>query len=127
MERNRTATMLLAAGSVSAGVHAALAPEHLHEWLPLGVAFVAAAAVLGITVAALALSPSALWPARVLGALLAGTIAAYALTRIAALPPFDPEQEPLDTLGLATKVVEAGGLVLALRISRLPLHRGGTP
>src|SRR5437016_1825923 len=37
-------TLLLLAGAVSAGVHAGLAPEHLHEWPPLRAAFVAAAA-----------------------------------------------------------------------------------
>ena len=36
--------MLVAAAGVSVGVHAALAPEHLREWPPLGAAFVAAAA-----------------------------------------------------------------------------------
>jgi hypothetical protein len=37
--------ILLAAGSVAVGVHAGLAPEHLHEWAPLGGSFIAAAAV----------------------------------------------------------------------------------
>jgi hypothetical protein len=127
MDNDRTTTVLLAAASVSAGVHAALAPEHLHEWLPLGVLFVLAAVALAVAAAALALRPANPWPARVLGLLLAGTIATYALTRLAPLPPFDPEREPLDTLGVVTKVVEAVGLVLALRISQLRLSRGGTP
>jgi heme A synthase len=48
---------LLVAGSVGAGVHAGLAPEHLHEWLPLGIAFVASAAVLAAAVVVLAVRP----------------------------------------------------------------------
>ena len=40
-----------------------------------------------------------------------------------ALPPLDPEREPLDGLGVATTVVEAAGVLLALHLSR---SRGGT-
>jgi hypothetical protein len=106
---NRTA--LLLAGAVSAGVHAGLAPEHLHEWPPLGAAFVAAAAAAAVSVAALVLRPASLWPPRILGALLGGLVVAYALTRLAALPPLDPDREPLDLLGVCTCAVEAAGLV----------------
>ena len=41
---------LLTAGAVSSGVHAGLAPEHMQEWLPLGAAFVGAAAAAGLGV-----------------------------------------------------------------------------
>jgi hypothetical protein len=59
IERSRgiERTTLLVAGSVGAGVHAGLAPEHLHEWLPLGIAFVASAAVLAAAVVVLAVRP----------------------------------------------------------------------
>src|SRR5918912_2222773 len=110
-------TVLLLAGAVSAGVHAGLAPEHLHEWLPLGAAFVASAAAAALLVAALVLRPASLWPPRVLGALLGGLVVAYAATRLAALPPLDPDREPLDALGVCTSALEALGLVDAFRLA----------
>ena len=119
---NRTALVL--AGAVSAGVHAGLAPEHLHEWPPLGAAFVAAAAAAALFVAAVVLRPASPWPPRVLGALLGGLIVAYALTRLAALPPLDPDRESLDLLGVCTGAIEAAGVGFALRLS---VTRGGTP
>jgi hypothetical protein len=119
-------TLLLVAGAVSAGVHAGLAPEHLHEWPPLGAAFVAAAAAAALAVAALVLRPASLWPARILGALLGGMVVAYALTRLAALPPLDPDREALDLLGVCTCVVEAAGLVAAVR-PRLTFVTPGGP
>src|SRR5919198_2192297 len=106
-------TVLVLAGAVGAGVHAGLAPEHLHEWPPLGAAFVAAAASAALTVAALVLRPASPWPPRVLGALLGGLVVAYALTRLTALPPLDPDREPLDVFGVCTGVVEAVGVVAA--------------
>ena len=112
-----TATFLVVAGAVSAGVHAGLAPEHLHEWLPLGAAFLAAAAAAAAGVVALVLRPASLWPARVLGALLGGVVVAYALTRLAALPPLDPEREPLDVLGVCTSALEAVGVAAAVRLT----------
>src|SRR5947207_8322021 len=90
--------VLVVAAAVSAGVHAGLAPEHLHEWAPLGASFVAAALVL---------RPASFWPPRLLGALLAGLVVAYAATRLAALPPLDPDREPLDVLGVCTSAFEA--------------------
>jgi hypothetical protein len=117
--------LLVLAGAVSAGVHAGLAPEHLHEWPPLGAAFVAAAAAAALAVVALVLRPASLWPARFLGALLGGLVVAYALTRIAALPPLDPEREPLDVVGVCTVAVEALGLAAAVRLGR-SITPGGT-
>jgi uncharacterized membrane protein YgdD (TMEM256/DUF423 family) len=111
-------TLLVLAGAVSAGVHAGLAPEHLHEWLPLGASFVAAAAAAALAVAALVLRPASPWPPRALGALLGSLVVAYALTRLAPLPPLDPEREPLDLVGVCTCAVEALGVGVALRLGR---------
>ena len=119
-------TLLLLAGAISAGVHAGLAPEHLHEWPPLGAAFVAAAAAAALSVAALVLRPGSAWPPRVLGALLGGLVVAYAVTRLAALPPLDPDREPLDLLGVCTCAIEVAGLVVAVR-PRLTLVTTGGP
>ena len=110
-------TLLLLAGAVSAGVHAGLAPEHLHEWPPLGASFIVAAAAAALAVAALVLRPASPWPPRALGALLGGLVVAYALTRLAALPPLDPDRESLDLLGVCTVAVEALGVAAALRLT----------
>ena len=119
-------TLLLLAGAVSAGVHAGLAPEHLHEWPPLGAAFVASAAAAALLVAAIVLRPASLWPPRILGALLGGLVVAYALTRLAALPPLDPEREAVDLVGVCTCAVEAAGFLAAAR-PRLTLVTPGGP
>ena len=124
-------TVLLVAGSLGAGVHAGLAPEHLHEWPPLGAAFIAAAATLALAVAALVVHPNDRRPVQALALLLFGLVAAYAATRLVALPPLDPTREPPDPLGLITSAIEAAGALLALRLYRLQLPfatpQGGTP
>jgi hypothetical protein len=110
---NRTGAaidFLVVAGAVSAGVHAGLAPEHLHGWLPLGASFVAAAAAAALGVAALVLRPASVWPPRALGA---------------ALPPLDPDREPVDLLGVCTSALEAAGFVAAYRLV-LAYTPGGT-
>lgn len=115
---SRGRSWLLVAGAISVGVHAGLAPQHLHEWAPLGAAFVVAAVTGSAAVAALALRPASPWPPRLLGVLFGGLIAAYALTRLFALSPLDPTREPLDLIGTCTGAVEATGLVVALRLNR---------
>jgi CHASE2 domain-containing sensor protein len=127
-------TLVLVAAAVSAGVHAGLAPHHLHEWPPLGAAFVAAAAAVAAAVAALVLQPQAYWPARVLSALLGSLVVAYVLTRLGPLPPLDPEREPVDALGVFTSAVEAAGSLVATGLGwprpqarqQLPVTTGGT-
>ena len=64
--------------------------------------------------------------------LLSSLLAAYAATRVVALPPL-PHAEPVDAIGVVTKLVEATGLVLALRLfhtsaghaTALPAQREG--
>jgi hypothetical protein len=116
---------LIGAGAVGAGVHAAIAPEHLREWAPLGASFVAVAVLLAVAVAALALRPGDRRPVAALGALLATVAGGYVVTRLVAIPPLDPEREPFDTLGICTSAIEAFGLVIAVHIhrprTRLPL------
>jgi hypothetical protein len=81
------------------------------------------------------LRPASPWPPRLLGALLGSLVVAYALTRLAALPPLDPEREPLDLLGVCTCAVEAAGVAAAMRLGRprrsrrltLAVTSGGTP
>ena len=98
----------------SAGVHGALAPTHAAESPLLGALFALSALLL----AALAVGVSRAPGAVVLGAavlLFGALLAAYVATRFVALPPVT-HSEPVDVLGVATKLIEAGGLVLALRL-----------
>jgi hypothetical protein len=113
---------LLAAGAVGSGVHAALAPEHLREWAPLGASFLAVAVLFAVAVAALAIRPADQRLLAVLAALLGAVAAGYVATRLVAIPPLDPEREPFDPLGVCTSAVEALGLLLAVHI-QLPRTR----
>jgi len=111
--------MLVAAGAIAVGVHAGLAPDELHEWAPLGASFVAAAVVLAGGVAVLAVGRDHhRRAAAALALLFVGLVVGYVATRVAALPPLDPDREPLDALGVTTTVIEAAGLVVALRLAR---------
>jgi len=123
---------LIGAGAVGAGVHAAIAPEHLHEWAPLGASFVAVASLFATAVAALALRPGDRRPVTALGALLATVAVGYVVTRLVAIPPLDPERESFDALGISTSAIEVAGLVLAVhvhvpprRLRHLSLSSGG--
>ena len=116
--RDRERTMLVVAGAVALGVHAGLAPDHLEEWAPLGACFIAAAVAAAGGVAVLAVGRDYCGPAAAALALLFATlVVGYLATRIAALPPLDPEREPFDSLGVVTTAIEAAGLVAAVRLA----------
>jgi len=121
MEKSRDLerTILVVAGAVAVGVHAGLAPDELREWAPLGASFVAAAVALAGGVAVLAVGRRYCdWAAIGLALLFVGLVVGYAATRIVALPPLDPDREPLDLVGVATTAIEAAGLVAALHLVR---------
>jgi hypothetical protein len=113
--------LLVLALAPSAGVHAALAPAHAAETPLLGAMFALAA----LTLAGVALrvdrvpGPVALAAAVLLRCSL---LVAYAATRLVALPSLT-HAEPADANGPATKLVEAAGLVLALRLLHTPAGR----
>ena len=109
---------MVAACAISAGAHAGLVPEHLREAPQLGVAFVVSVGLLGAAAVALAIRPECLRAAQGAAVLLAGLIALYAASRSTGLPLLEPHAEPLDAVGVTTKLVEAVGLVFALRLSR---------
>ena len=48
---------------------------------------------------------------------LAGLIGGYVATRLSQVPGLHPAPEPVDVVGVATKVVEVAGLLLALHLS----------
>lgn len=100
----------IAACVTSAVVHAVLAPGHISEQPLVGVLFgAAAAALLG---AAYALTrPSVAAAPAATAALFVALLAAYPVTLLAS-------GVGVDTLGVATKVVEAVGLATALAARR---------
>jgi hypothetical protein len=117
--RDRERMVLVVAGAIAVGVHAGIAPDELRDWAPLGACFVAAAVVLAGGVAVLAVGRAYCErAAAVLALLFVGLVVGYVATRVAALPPLDPDREALDPLGVATTLVEAAGLVAALRLAR---------
>ena len=109
---------LIGSGAIAAGVHAGLAPPHVHEWAPLGASLLAVAMMLSATVAGVALRPQDRRLGTVLACLLGAVPAAYLVTRLVAVPPLDPEREAFDALGIGTSVVEMLGLLLAVHIYR---------
>ena len=105
---------LVLALAASAGVHGALVPTHAAEAPLLGVMFALSALLLSGIALRIDRAPGPLALAAAV-LLLAALLAAYVATRFVALPPV-PHAEPVDLLGAATKLIEAGGLVLALRL-----------
>ena len=81
--------VVVSAAAISAGAHAALVPEHLREAPQLGIAFIAATALLLATARAATLADgSRVMPAAAL--LFAGLIAAYVATRTTGIPWLAP-------------------------------------
>ena len=108
--------------AVSAGIHAALVPEHWAEGAAAGLGFAVAAAALAVLAVAVTRRPDALAYAAT-AAVLAGLIASYVLAVTTGLPLFHPEPEPVEGLALFTKAVEAVGLLAALHLLPSPISR----
>jgi hypothetical protein len=111
--------VVIVACAISAGVHAALAPDHFAEHAALGAAFVVAAALLIALAIALtqAVSSAALAGA---AALFGGLLVSYGLAATTGLPLLHPDPEAIDGLALFTKAVELVGLVAATHLLGRP-------
>jgi drug/metabolite transporter (DMT)-like permease len=114
----------IVACAISAGIHAALVPEHLEESAASGVGFAASAVLLAVLCVGLTYRPSHVAPLAAAAALLVALLAAYALAVTSGVPYLHPEAEPVDGLALVTKAVELTGLAVALDIIR---RRGDQP
>src|SRR5919199_906211 len=95
--------LVIAACAASAGIHAALTPEHFREGAGPGAGFLAASVLLAVLAVALTRRPGDA------GALLATTTG---------LPLLHPEVEPVDALALATKAIEAAALLASVGLLR---------
>jgi hypothetical protein len=114
--RGRRAGLLALAVMFSAGIHAALVPEHLQEMPALGWSFIAAAAV-GVALAcALVSKPEDKLFARLAALFLAVEVLAWVLFVSAPVPGFSGTPEPIETIALICKAGELIGLSLAVAI-----------
>lgn len=106
--------------AASAGAHAGLVPVHLSGEPRLGAAFLVAVVLLTIAAIAIATRPGDRRITTAAGLLLAGLMVAYIATRTSGIPVLDPEPETLDAVGIATNVIEALGVLIALWLIRSP-------
>jgi hypothetical protein len=118
--------VVIAACAASAGAHGGLVPEHLREAPRLGIAFILASVLLLAVMAALALWPEDRRVARVAALLLTGLIASWGASRVTGLPLLQSGPEPVDLVGLVTKLAEVLGLAFALWLSQ-PVGGRGSP
>src|SRR5262245_42855774 len=107
--------LVIVACAISAGIHAALAPEHFGEGTGAGLGFLVSAIALAGLVVALTRTAGAKALALTI-ATLAGLILAYAFAVTSDVPLLHPETEPVDGLALATKAIEAVGLAAAAHL-----------
>ncbi len=113
----RRRLMLALLVTFSAGIHAALVPEHLREMPPLGYSFIAAAAIAGALAVALVSLPSD-WRIDLLTGLFCfGEIAAWALFVSVHVPGFSGTPEGIETIALVSKAAELAGAALAFPLA----------
>jgi hypothetical protein len=105
--------VVILACAISAGIHGALVPGHFDEGIGAGLGFVAATVALGGLVVWLTWRPASASALAAAALTFAGLLASYALATTTGLPVLHPDPEPVDGLALATKAVEAAGLLAA--------------
>ena len=107
--------------AISAGIHGALARGHFDEGAGAGLGFVGATVALASVAVWLTRRPASRPVLALAAATLAGLILGYGLAVTTGLPVLHPNPEPADALGLATKAIEAVGLLAAARLLRRPV------
>ena len=90
----------------------------------MGVSFVVAAVLTLFAAGWLAARPFSAAAVHLAAVLLAGLIAAYVLNVTVGIPWLADAPERVDAVGLATKAVEALGLVFAVRLTTTTGERG---
>src|SRR5262249_55447200 len=115
--------LLALAVTFSAGIHAALGPEHLQEMPALRYAFIAAAAIGAVLAAALVSRPDDRRLSILAGLLCLGEIMAWALFLSLPVPGFAGTPETIETIALVSKVAELAGVLLAFSVAFSGLRR----
>jgi hypothetical protein len=108
-----TRDIVILACAISAGIHGALVPGHFHEGTGAGLGFVAATVLLAAVAVAITLRPANVFALAGAAAVFAGLLAGYLFAVTTGLPLLHPQPEPIDGLALATKAIEAVGLLAA--------------
>jgi hypothetical protein len=106
--------------AVSAGIHGALVPDHFDEGTGAGVGFVLATVLLVALVGGLTRHAENEWLLACALVTLLGLLASYLLAVTTGLPVFHPNPEPVEGLALATKAIEAVGVLAAWSLLRRP-------
>jgi hypothetical protein len=112
--------VVIVACAISAGIHGALVPAHFDEGAGAGLGFVAATVLLTALVVGLTLRPASMRVLAAAAAVLLGLLASYLLAVTTGVPVLHPQPEPIDGLALATKAIEAVGLLAAMNLLRRP-------
>ena len=107
--------VVILACAISAGIHGALVPAHFDESTGAGVGFLGAALSLCVLAVWLTRRPDSALARTGAAVVLTGLLVSYALATTTGLPLLHADAEPVDGVGLATKAIEAVGLLAALR------------
>jgi hypothetical protein len=114
MNTTKRMGLLALAVTFSAGIHAALVPEHLKEMPPLGYAFIAAAAIGGVIAWALVSRPNDRRIPALAALFCVGQIVTWVVFVTVHVPGFSGTPESIETIALVSKAAELIGIVLAL-------------
>lgn len=107
---------LIVTCAVSAGIHAALAPDHFHEATAAGLGFVAATVLLAALAVQLTVRPADRYVLTAAALVFVGLILSYGLAITTGVPVLHPDVEPVDGLALFTKAIEIAGLTASLSL-----------
>lgn len=113
-----TWSLLVLSVAFTAGIHAALVPEHLAEMPRLGVGFIIAAAAGAALAGALMVLGPVRWLVVLTGLFLVFEIATWIAFVAVSVPGFDGTPEPVETIAGVCKAIEALGVLLAVRLVR---------
>jgi len=105
--------VVILACAISAGIHGALVSGHFDEGIGAGLGFVAATVALAGLVVWLTWRPASASARAAAAVTFGGLLASYALATTTGLPVLHSDPEPVDGLALATKAIEAAGLLAA--------------
>jgi hypothetical protein len=111
----RTGLLALAL-TFSAGIHAALVPEHMKEMPLLGYAFIAAAVIGAVLAWALVSRPHDRRIPLLAGIWCIGQIVTWALFVTTPVPGFSGTPEPVETIAVVSKAAELLGIAIAIQL-----------